>query len=299
MLYQQDARGDWGSMRETEAIKIGTEKLTMSDGCQLFLRSWNTQSLDVLLLLHGLGGHSGWYIDVGNALAERHINVYAVDHRGFGRSDGLSGHIDKYQAYIKDIHSIVVELHKRHPNARVYILGHSMGGIFAAHFAATYPELLTGVIFLNPWIQDPARLPLNYTIGIITGGLLRSRRLWQVAGGSENMTTNAEAVRMLQEDTFWTRKMTATFLLQILFMRIAVPKLAKNISIPALVLQAEQDKAITIPASRTFYEVLASRDKTWISYPAYAHDSQLEADHTQLDDDIVNWMHKHNTAGAE
>jgi alpha-beta hydrolase superfamily lysophospholipase len=92
--YQPNAPGDWGQMQSTPTITTVTEKLATADGCQHFLRSWKTGGSNVLLILHGLGGHSGWYIDMGNVLASHGINVYAMDHRGFGRSGGLPGDKD-------------------------------------------------------------------------------------------------------------------------------------------------------------------------------------------------------------
>ena len=66
MSYQPQAPGDWGSMLETTEISSSTEKLNTLDACEHFLRSWKTQGSNVLLILHGLGGHSGWYIDMGS-----------------------------------------------------------------------------------------------------------------------------------------------------------------------------------------------------------------------------------------
>ena len=102
MLYQKEAPGDWGEMKGTDTVKVATETLAMADGCKLFLRSWVTGSSDVLLILHGLGAHSGWFIDVGDALAARGLTVYADDHRGFGRSEGLPAHIDIYSTFVED-----------------------------------------------------------------------------------------------------------------------------------------------------------------------------------------------------
>ncbi len=152
MLYQPDAPGDWGQMLESGTIKTATDLLKTSDGCSIFLRSWITDGPDILLILHGLGAHSGWFIDMGNKLAARGMTVYAMDHRGFGRSGGPPGHIDDYHTYIEDINFIVTTIRKRHPEAAIHILGHSMGGIFASHFAAKYQNELTSVLFLNPWI---------------------------------------------------------------------------------------------------------------------------------------------------
>lgn len=230
---------------------------------------------------------------MGGELSARGLSVYAMDHRGFGRSKGIPGHIERYQTYVDDVVAVITEIRKRHPDATIYLLGHSMGGIFAAHVAAKYQYMLAGVIFLNPWIQDSSRISLGTTLAIIGGGILKSQRSWQVAGGTETMTTNAEAIQMLQADPYWRRKQTSTFLVQIFRMRMTTLKLARQITIPVLLIQAEADKAVLAEGTRKLYEALASSDKTWKSYPDYAHNSEFEADRSLMDEDIVAWIRRH------
>src|SRR5258707_8943597 len=300
MLYNVEAPGEWGQVRATAPVQAATETLAMADGCKLFLRSWRTGSQDVLLLLHGLGAHSGWFIDMGNELAARGLNVYTVDHRGFGRSEGLPGHVEQAENYLSDLAAVVKEIQRRHLSevqpARLYVLGHSMGGIFATYLAARQGALLRGVIFLNPWVQDSVKVPLGMTLGVFGGGLLRSKRRWRNPGGTDGMTTNPEAITMLEADPYWRRDLTANFFLQIFLLRTQVLKQTPLISRPALVLQAEQDKTVILAASRKLYETLASTDKTWKVYPYYAHDAELEVDRAQLDQDIVEWIQKHADA---
>jgi alpha-beta hydrolase superfamily lysophospholipase len=293
MLYQPDSPGDWGLMLNSDSIETATEILKTSDGCNIFLRSWATGSPDVLLILHGLGAHSGWFIDMGNKLAARGMSVYVMDHRGFGRSGGTPGHIDNYHTYIEDINFIVTTILKRHPEASIHILGHSMGGIFATHYAAKYQSALTSVLFLNPWIQDTSQTSILTTLRILLGGIFKSRRYWQVAGGSEVMTTNPEAIQLLHNDTYWCRNQTSSFLYQIFLMRSAVLKNAKLIRKPALVKQAEEDKAVVSEASHKLYKMLASNNKRWKTFPGYEHDSEFEADRTMLDNEIITWVAEH------
>ncbi len=293
MLYQPDAPGDWGQMLESDTIKTATDILKTSDGCHIFIRSWVTDSPGILLILHGLGAHSGWFIDMGNKLAARGMTVYAMDHRGFGRSGGLPGHIENYHTYVEDINFIVTTMRKRHPEAAIHILGHSMGGIFASHFAAKYQNMLTSVLFLNPWIQDTSQTPVLTTLRILVGGIFKSHHYWQVVGGSEVMTTNPEAIQLLRTDTYWCRKQTASFLFQIFLMRSAALKNAKLITKPGLVMQAEADKSVVSEASHNLYEKLVSNDKMWKIFPGYAHDSEFEADRTLLDNEVVTWIAEH------
>ncbi len=297
VLYNINAPGDWGSVQTSAQIQSTTETLAMLDGCKLFLRGWQTDSQDVLLLLHGLGAHSGWFIDMGNTLAAHGLTVYTVDHRGFGRSEGLPGHVERASHYISDLARVITELRARHSTAsqrtRFYILGHSMGGIFATYLASQHSETLDGVIFLNPWVADSTKVPVAMTLGILGGGLVRSRRLWRNPASLEQMTTNPEALKMLETDPYWRRDLTANFFVQLLRMRLQVLRLARTITIPTLVLQAEQDKSVVAAASRKLYDALASLDKTWKTYPDYAHDTELEANRAQLDQDIIDWIQGH------
>ncbi|HLI70589.1 MAG TPA: lysophospholipase [Ktedonobacteraceae bacterium] len=298
MLYNVDAPGDWGSTQTTVAVQYTTEMLALADGCKLFLRCWKTEGRGVLLIMHGLGAHSGWFIDMGNALARRGLTVYAVDHRGFGRSEGLPGHVERATNYIGDLAAVLKEIRARHAaeGTKFFALGHSMGGIFATHLAAKHSSLLDGVLFLNPWVRDQVKVPLGMTLGILAGGLLRSKRYWPGPAGTEVMTTNPEAVRMLEADPYWRRKFTANFFAEIFRLRLQVLKLAPQIALPALVMQADEDKSVVPEASRKLYEALGSSDKTWKTYPDYAHDSELEADRAQLDQDIVEWIQTHTGA---
>ena len=168
-----------------------------------------------------------------------------------------------------------------------------MGGIFASHYAAQYENLLASVLFLNPWIQDTSQTPLLTTLAILLGGLFKSHRYWQVAGGTEVMTINPEAIQMLNEDTYWCRKQTASILFQIFRMRLAALKMAKLITKPGLVMQAEADKSVVYEASHNLYETLASKVKTWKTFPGYAHDSEFEADRTLFDSEVVSCITEH------
>lgn len=294
MLYQKDTPGNWGQALETAEISVAYESIAMADGCKIFLRGWITRSTDVLLILHGLGGHGGWYIDMANVLAARGLTVYTIDHRGFGRSEGLRGHIDNYQTFVEDSATIIREIRKRHPDANIYLLGHSMGARFATYVAARYQNYLTGVLYLNPWVQEALTIPIGTTLAIFAGGLFKSRRPWRVAGGGEVMTTNPEALAMLETDSYWQRTQTASFLVQLLRMRLGLFKQARKVSLPILMMQAENDQSVLIPASRMLYTALGSSDKTWNTYPNYQHDSQFEVDRSQMDNDVVAWIRAHS-----
>jgi alpha-beta hydrolase superfamily lysophospholipase len=301
VTYQPQHVGDWGVPEAAAGGSYGTDTLAMTDGTRLFFRYWRAASerAPVLALLHGLGAHSGWFIDMGNALNARGLNVYVNDHRGFGRSEGPRGHVRRARVYLEDLATYLGEVRRRHPNAPLFVLGHSMGGIFAVYTASAggsgAQTGLAGVILMNPWVRDASSVSPAVSLRIFGGGLVGSARPWAVAGGPEVMTTNSAAREMLDADTYWVRAESAAFLYQITLLRSAMLRRARQVRVPALVVQAGGDRAIVPAASRQCYEALGSADKTWKTYPSYSHDCEFEPDRSELDDDLADWILRHGS----
>ncbi|GAA2862775.1 alpha/beta hydrolase [Actinoplanes cyaneus] len=105
-----------------------------------------------LLLLHGAGGNLAQLTTLARALRQHH-RVVTVDLRGHGRSaDGPW----TWDAALGDLAAVCVKLELDRPA----VVGHSLGGMLAAHWGERHPES-AGVISLdgNPPPTDPAQLP--------------------------------------------------------------------------------------------------------------------------------------------
>jgi acylglycerol lipase len=53
----------------------------------------------VVLIVHGLGEHSGRYMNVVDAVVPRGYAVYALDHIGHGKSDGGREIVERFEDY--------------------------------------------------------------------------------------------------------------------------------------------------------------------------------------------------------
>ncbi len=96
-----------------------------------------------LVILHGLLGASGnWHTLAGKTFAAR-FEVYAVDLRNHGRSPHSD--VFDYPAMVEDLLEFVDE----HGLARVHLLGHSMGGKTAMHFALAHPERVERLVVVD------------------------------------------------------------------------------------------------------------------------------------------------------
>jgi esterase len=95
-----------------------------------------------LIILHGLfGSLDNWYT-ISKKLSES-FTVYAVDQRNHGRSPHRDSHtyddlVDDLRAFMKD-----------RDIGGVNLLGHSMGGTAAMHFALQYPDEVARLIVVD------------------------------------------------------------------------------------------------------------------------------------------------------
>lgn len=98
-----------------------------------------------VVMLHG-GSYYGWYWkDSIKALTNVGFRVITVDRLGWGRS---SKPILPYSAALHASNTKAVLEHLGINQAA--IVGHSMGGRLASHFAHIYPEVATHLIMVNP-----------------------------------------------------------------------------------------------------------------------------------------------------
>lgn len=298
--HQADRAGDWGTPAAANGGAYREETLALTGGSKLFFRAWVAAdtTAPVLVLAHGLGAHSGWFIDMGNELSARGLTVYVPDHRHFGRSDGARGHVTSWAPFPQDLNAFLDEVQRRQQGAPLFLLGHSMGALFTTYVAAedarSGRNRLAGIVLLNPWVKDQSKIPVGQQLGIAMGGLRKSAKLGPNPFTSRDMTGNEEAQRMLEADTYWVRQESQSFLYQVgLLMRGGVLKQAKEVRAPALVAQAAGDVVVVQAATRRLYDTLGSKDKSIKTYPGYMHDSQFEVNRTALDDDLAAWINAH------
>jgi alpha-beta hydrolase superfamily lysophospholipase len=104
----------------------------MADGRVLCRRSWSLpQATGAVLLVHGLGEHSGRYRHVAAWFNARGYDVRSYDQRGHGRSEGPRGGLRRPDDLLTDLTAVYDDYAARAP-ARPLLLGHSMGGLVAA-----------------------------------------------------------------------------------------------------------------------------------------------------------------------
>lgn len=127
------------------------------------------QSSHIIHIAHGMVEHKGRYEWVGDILAERGFIVAISDHRGHGESIskqhkdfhsdneiywGEMGKDGINQA-VKDLYILNQELHSRFYNAKITLLGHSMGSIIARLYLFKYSKTIDALILSGTPAPNP------------------------------------------------------------------------------------------------------------------------------------------------
>ena len=109
-----------------------------------------------VVIVHGFGEHADRYDYVAQALAGAGRSTLAFDLAGHGRSDGRRAMVESVDEVLADIDRLVGEAANRSKqvlggqSAKPVLLGHSMGGAFAAAYATFNSARLSALVLSAP-----------------------------------------------------------------------------------------------------------------------------------------------------
>ena len=133
-----------------QVYKSEPHRFLMRDGKYLFAQKFPANSNLIIIMLHGvlsssleMNGISGKLNKILNA------EVYALDLRGHGKSDGNPGDVDYINQYEDDLADVIKSIRKEKPGSKIILAGHSMGGGIELRYALNknYPEVNGYLLF--------------------------------------------------------------------------------------------------------------------------------------------------------
>jgi lysophospholipase len=113
-----------------------------------------------LVIIHGLGDHSGRYDDFAARMAVVGISAYAMDLRGHGNSEGRRGHVPSFDVFLQEVDRFRREVEGlAGHNIPIFLLGQSMGGLIALRYMEEYSGAFRGAVICSPWLATAMRVP--------------------------------------------------------------------------------------------------------------------------------------------
>ncbi len=270
----------------------------MPDGYRLPLHQWSAvaQPQIVVLGLHGFNDYSHAFQPLAQELSVHGITTYAVDQRGFGAT-AQAGRWFGVRSLVEDLRTLTTLLHQRHPQARLYVVGESMGGAVALLAAVRHSLPVAGLVLVAPavWSRDSMpwyqRLALD-TVPRIWPGLKLSK-----AGIYRTPSDNAVMLQAMADDPLALKKSRVDALQGITNLmdaaRVAAPKLQS----PTLLLYGEHDEIIPANAFCRMLADLPERDDLRVVlYPQGWHMLPRDCQGARVRADIAAWLNDQASA---
>lgn len=265
----------------------------MDDGYRLPVRIWSAADKPAILLLglHGFNDYANAFAPLGDALARSGITTYAVDQRGFGAT-ALLGRWHGSARLAADLHRLVDLLRARHPHARLYVAGESMGGAVILAASAAGPLPVDGIILIAPavWSRDTMpwyqRLALEGAVRTLPGLKLTGE------GVRISPSDNPQMLRAMGRDPLVIKATRVDALWGITDLMDRARAAAPQIQTPALLLYGKQDKIIPKNAFCRFLETVPASEPglRFVLYPHGWHMLPRDLQGSRVAEDIRAWL---------
>jgi len=249
----------------------------------------------VLAIVHGVGEHSGRFMNIVHYFVARGHAVYALDLRGHGRSEGRRGHLMSWSEYREDIRRFLQQIGAREPGRPLFLLGHSMGGLAVLEYVLHHPESLNGTIISGPPFEsEGVATPFLVTLAKVMSRLWPSCPL-DVPLEAGALSSNPERVADYLADPLIHRKATARWAAEAILANAYVKTHAAALRIPLLMLHGEADRINTAAGTRRFFDSVPFPDKKLYVIPGGYHEPHTDPGYEKTLQVMEEYMLSHTT----
>jgi alpha-beta hydrolase superfamily lysophospholipase len=265
-------------------------RLTGHGGIELYAQGWLPEGdpKDVIVIAHGYAEHGGRYGNLIERLVPQGYALYALDHRGHGRSGGKRALVDRMAWVIEDFHAFVADVRARHGGQKIKLLGHSMGGNVAFGYALRWPEDLSGLILSGPLIGGSAPTAQRLVVKLLSA---IAPNLGTVALPPEAVSRDPEVVKAYAADPLVTvGKVPARTAHELFAPLPGYLQRAPGMKVPVLIQHGEADALVPLAGARPTIDAIGASDKTVITYPGLFHEIYNEPEKDTVIGDLSRWL---------
>jgi acylglycerol lipase len=236
----------------------------------------------VLLVAHGYAEHSGRYMNLVGHFLPKGYAVYALDHRGHGRSEGERVVVDSFDDYLVDLKTFFDLVRAEQPGPRVFLVGHSMGAAIATAYALRHQHELDGLVLSGGGITptDPERAARVAAATPPRTG----------EGLASTLSRDPKVIEAYLNDPLVYTGPRPAQRSALAGMRANLPERVREITLPILIMAGAASPLGDGPRSQVLYEDVGSADKTLKLYPGLMHEIFNEPEHPQVFADMEAWI---------
>jgi len=243
-----------------------------------------------ILLIHGLGEHSGRYQHVAAAFNAKGFTVVAPDHLGHGESPGTRVFVEQFDDYLTGVRECRAIIDQRCPGVPCFVLGHSMGGLITGRLLLDDQAQYRGALLSAPAFaaeQPPSGLVMF--IGRLLSKL--APKIGMIALDASGVSRDPQVVAAYNADPLVNHgKITAALGIALFDAMAEVMSRAAEIKLPLLVMHGDADTMAAPKGSEQFAAAVSSSDKTLTLLPGLYHEIFNEPEGANIIAAYAEWI---------
>jgi acylglycerol lipase len=261
----------------------------------IFYQAWlpkgNVKS--ILFIVHGLGEHSGRYMNVVDHFVPLGYAVYSLDHIGHGKSGGSREGIERFEDFTDTLTTYLGMVKLWQPGKPIFLLGHSMGGLISTYYLLDHQNEFVGAIISAPAIKISDSIPKStITMSKVLSAI--APKAGVLALDASAISRDPDVVKTYANDPLvFHGKTPARLASEMLKAMIRVTAEVGKITLPFITIQGGQDKLVDPNGTRMLYDKSSSKDKTIKIYDGLYHEVFNEPERAVVLKDVETWLKKH------
>ena len=274
--------------------------LTTADGLPLHVRQWPAAAAarGTVQIVHGLGEHIDRYARLAEALNAHGWHVAGHDLRGHGRSGGARGRVADSQALPADVALVHDHLRQAWPGGARVLLGHSLGGLVAARFAAEalaplpapWSRPLDGLVLSSPALDPGMSGWQRFLLAVL--GPVAPRLPLSNGLNPAWISRDPAVVQAYKADPLVHDRVTPRLVRFIVDAGAKVQSLAARWQTPTLLMWAGADRCVAPAGSAAFAAAAPASVLSAQAYPGLFHEIFNEPEREQVLQRLTAWLER-------
>lgn len=254
------------------------------DGGAQLVREWDPSGEPIgdVVLVHGIGEHSGRYAQTGSWLAEAGYRVRAFDLLGHGASSGPRGDIARWTLFLDQVEGHLRAM--RTEGRSLVLFGHSMGGLIATEYVISerlQPDLL---VLSAPALLGGAKW--QRTLAPFVGRAFPALSLPTTVRGDQ-LSRDPAVGEAYKADPLNLFKATARLGAHIFASQDRLAPLLSRIAVPTYVFQGGDDTLVPPEASQLLLGLPGVERRL---FPGLRHETLNEPEGREVMGEVLSWL---------
>jgi alpha-beta hydrolase superfamily lysophospholipase len=266
--------------------------LKRRDGIDLFVRRWDEPGVEprwTFVVVHGHGEHGGRYAGLAEWFTALGASVYAMDHRGHGKSGGQRGHADSLPMLLDDIDAVVQRASDETGKPMV-LIGHSLGGLLAVAYALDRGQHIGRAIFSAPALRLRVTVPgwKRTAAGLLPKVAPRLSLSNEI--DASDLSHDEAVVSAYRTDPLVHNRISAGMYAATIAKGEALIRRAPELRVPFLLLHGRDDRIVDPAGSQQFFRRATAPERAFCLYPGMYHEIFNEVDRVRVFADMESWL---------